>query len=302
MPVPLPNLDDRTYADLMEEMKALIPRYAPEWTDHNESDPGIMLIELFAWLTEALIYRLNRIPEASELRFLELIGADLHQEAGAITDTPDLDDLRAQTVRALKRRWRAITAEDFEELVTDNSDLNIARAKCIPERDLTSSDPAAHCPGHVTVVVVPSASQGESDPVEKVHRFLNERRLITCRHHVIEAGCTAAAVKAEVAGDTSVQKERLKSRVMINLVNFFHPLTGGPGTESDGWPFGRDVYTSEVFQIIEETEGVEHVESLELLAMDSTGIWIDAGDSITVEMNNLVQFDAHESKILIQES
>ena len=74
MPIPLPNLDDRRYSDLVEEMQTLLPRYAQEWTDHNVSDPGIMLIELFAWLTEALIYRLNRIPEASVARMVELLG------------------------------------------------------------------------------------------------------------------------------------------------------------------------------------------------------------------------------------
>src|SRR5690349_4133941 len=52
MPLPLPNLDDRSYTDLVEEARRLIPTYAPEWTNHNPSDPGIMLIELFAYLTE----------------------------------------------------------------------------------------------------------------------------------------------------------------------------------------------------------------------------------------------------------
>ena len=77
MPIPLLNLDDRKFADLFEEMRTLIPRYAPEWTNHNTADPGIMLLELFAWLTEATIYRVNRVPEASKLRFLRLLGAAL---------------------------------------------------------------------------------------------------------------------------------------------------------------------------------------------------------------------------------
>lgn len=75
MSIPLLNLDDRKFTDLVEELRALIPRYAPGWTDHNISDPGIMLIELFAWLTEALLYRVNRVPEASLVRLLELLGA-----------------------------------------------------------------------------------------------------------------------------------------------------------------------------------------------------------------------------------
>lgn len=74
MSIPLPNLDDRRWAELVEEARALIPVYAPEWTDHNIHDPGITLIELFAWLTEANIYSINRIPDRHKRKFLSLIG------------------------------------------------------------------------------------------------------------------------------------------------------------------------------------------------------------------------------------
>jgi Baseplate J-like protein len=74
MPLPLPNLDDRRWADLVEEGRALIPRYAPRWTDHNIHDPGITLLELFAWLTEMSVYRLNRLPERHRRKFLALTG------------------------------------------------------------------------------------------------------------------------------------------------------------------------------------------------------------------------------------
>ena len=70
-----PNLDDRTWQDLVNEMREqLIPRYAPQWTDHNPSDLGITLIELFAWLVEGTIYRLNRVPEKNYIAFLNLLG------------------------------------------------------------------------------------------------------------------------------------------------------------------------------------------------------------------------------------
>jgi WD40 repeat protein len=74
MSIPLPNLDDRQFADLVSEMQARIARYAPEWTNHNVADPGIMLLELFAWLTEAMIYRINRVPEQSRIRFVQTLG------------------------------------------------------------------------------------------------------------------------------------------------------------------------------------------------------------------------------------
>lgn len=73
MSVRLPILDNRSYAQLRDELVARIPVYAPEWTDHHPSDPGITLIELFAFLGENLLYRFNQIPDATKLAFLELL-------------------------------------------------------------------------------------------------------------------------------------------------------------------------------------------------------------------------------------
>jgi predicted phage baseplate assembly protein len=76
MPLQAPNLDDRRFADLVEEGKSRIPRYAPEWTNHNSADPGITLLELFAWLGEIIIYRLNQVPELNYISFLRLLGIE----------------------------------------------------------------------------------------------------------------------------------------------------------------------------------------------------------------------------------
>ena len=71
---PLPNLDDRRWLDLVEEGKALIPALSPAWTDHNASDPGITLLELFAFVAEMDVYQLNRVPDRHRLKFLSLVG------------------------------------------------------------------------------------------------------------------------------------------------------------------------------------------------------------------------------------
>jgi hypothetical protein len=78
MAIPLPNLDDRRWLDLVEEGRALLPLYAPEWTDHNASDPGITLMELLAWVAEMDIYRLNRVPDRHRLLLLALAGVRPH--------------------------------------------------------------------------------------------------------------------------------------------------------------------------------------------------------------------------------
>lgn len=76
MPLESKNLDDRRFNEIVEELKSRIPRYLPEWTDHNLSDPGITLIQLFAWLGEMIIYRLNQVPEKNYIEFLKLIGVE----------------------------------------------------------------------------------------------------------------------------------------------------------------------------------------------------------------------------------
>jgi predicted phage baseplate assembly protein len=76
MPLPAPNLDDRTFQDIVDEAKRLIPRYCPEWTNHNLSDPGVALIELFAWMSEMVLFRMNQVPERLYVHFLNLVGIE----------------------------------------------------------------------------------------------------------------------------------------------------------------------------------------------------------------------------------
>lgn len=80
-----PRIDDRTEQDILGEALARIPRYTPEWTDYNPGDPGVALLELFAWMSEMLIYRLGRVPELNYLKFLELVGIELAPAQPAAT-------------------------------------------------------------------------------------------------------------------------------------------------------------------------------------------------------------------------
>lgn len=64
----------------------MIPQYCPEWTDHNVSDPGVTLIELFAWMTDLLLYRVNQVPDLMYIKFLELIGVKLEEPRAAQTE------------------------------------------------------------------------------------------------------------------------------------------------------------------------------------------------------------------------
>ncbi|MDT4916302.1 MAG: hypothetical protein QOI15_45 [Pseudonocardiales bacterium] len=77
MALPVPNLDDRRFQDLVDDAKRLVQRRCPEWTDHNVSDPGVTLIETFAFMTDQLLFRLNQVPDRMYIKFLEMIGLRL---------------------------------------------------------------------------------------------------------------------------------------------------------------------------------------------------------------------------------
>jgi len=83
MALPVPNLDDRRFQDLVDDAKRLVQQKCPEWTDHNVSDPGVTLIETFAWMTDQVLYRLNRVPDRNYVKFLELIGVRLFPPTAA---------------------------------------------------------------------------------------------------------------------------------------------------------------------------------------------------------------------------
>jgi len=78
-----PKLDDRQFQEIVDEAKSRIPHFCKEWTDHNVSDPGITLIELFAWMTDLLLYRLNQVPDLHYIKFLELLGIKLRETVPA---------------------------------------------------------------------------------------------------------------------------------------------------------------------------------------------------------------------------
>ena len=86
MPLDPPNLDDRTFQDIVDETKRLIPRFTPEWTNHNVSDPGVALIELFAWVSEMVLYRVNQVPDRMYVEFLNLVGIEPFPPSVARTD------------------------------------------------------------------------------------------------------------------------------------------------------------------------------------------------------------------------
>lgn len=118
MPLEVPNLDDRRWADLVEDAQALIPRLAPRWTDHNVHDPGITFIELFAWLAEMQIYQLNRVGEKHREVFGRLAGVRRRLRTPARVDVLAIGDL---TVRVPLPIETQLTPLEGDEIVFETT-------------------------------------------------------------------------------------------------------------------------------------------------------------------------------------
>jgi hypothetical protein len=83
MPIPLPRLDDRDWKQLTRDGKARAQEACPAWTEFHPGDPGVALIEAFAFITDAMLYRLNRVPAKLQIALLNLVGISLRPPAAA---------------------------------------------------------------------------------------------------------------------------------------------------------------------------------------------------------------------------
>lgn len=101
MPLPAPLIDTRNYRALIDETLARVPVHTPEWTNFNPSDPGVTIVQLFAFLTENLIFRANQIPERNRAKFLKLLGIALRSASasrGIVTFENATGAVAAQTL------------------------------------------------------------------------------------------------------------------------------------------------------------------------------------------------------------
>lgn len=128
MYLPTPHLDDRHFQTLVDEAKRMIPHYCPNWTDHNVSDPGVTLIELFAWMTEQFLYRLNQVPDKNFVTFLDLIGVRLQPPQPARGDvTFTLATRPEQHRRVHIPAWTEVATQrtENEEAITFSTDREV---------------------------------------------------------------------------------------------------------------------------------------------------------------------------------
>jgi hypothetical protein len=163
---------------------------------------------------------------------------------------------------------RAVTLKDYERLALQTPGTHIARVSA--RANLHPSFPCFKAPGMVMVIVLPFLPQDRPMPspglLQAVAAYLRRRRIIGTRIEVVAPIYLDVSVQAEVQALPGINKINLQAAVMAALNQFLDPLHGGP--DGSGWPFGRDVYRSEIMRVIDEVPGVDYVASLALIGKD----------------------------------
>lgn len=202
------------------------------------------------------------------------------------SDRETVEEAKVRGPHLIKSRNRAVTASDYEWLTRQASN-GIARAKCLETIDRE---------GDVTVVVVPKLDERRLELTQKlvpstellrrVKHFLDERRLLTTRLHVVRPRYVEVSIEVEVIRTTSGRSEALRNAVERRLRAFLHPLIGG--RDGKGWPFGRNVLKLDLYHVIEDIDGVDVVHRIRLIDEDRRARGHGQVDQVKLRADELV--------------
>jgi hypothetical protein len=216
--------------------------------------------------------------------------------AGGGSDTEPLDRALERGPQMIKHRGRAVTAEDFEWLTRAASQA-IARVKVLP----TFNDQGRFETGWVTVIIVPESPEARPLPSPQlraqVEQYLRDRaaNLVTFPRHVQVTGPTYVAVdvEAELVPTRIELAPQVEATALQHLRQFLHPLTGG--YLNRGWEFGRLPCLSDVYALLEDVGGVDHVGHLAmtLRAVTPTGTTVGEPQRVTEEEPLAVTMPEH---------
>lgn len=199
-------------------------------------------------------------------KLLNCVANPLPAAGGAAAETVAHASGRADLL--VESSDRAVTLEDYERLAVQTPGTQIARVAARP--NLHPSFPCFKAPGMITVIVLPFLPQGRPLPspglLRVVSSYLRRRRIVGTRVEVVAPKYLDLSAQAEVRALSGINKAALRTAVVAALNKFLDPLVGGP--DGTGWPFGRDVYRSEIMRVIDEVPGVDYVASLALIGED----------------------------------
>lgn len=241
----------------------------------------------------------------SDERLLDL---RIEQRAAAVggLDKEALEDAEARARRDLKTQYRAVTDADVEYLALNTPGLRVARARAIPlYAPGVKGYPQVQAPASVSVVVVPYSPSLRPFPsegfVRTVCRHLDRHRLLTTRVHVIGPEYVGVGVRATVKLFAEFGQTETLARVQKSLDDFLRPLPADDNPVGEGWPFGRTVFRSEIYQLIENVEGVDCVEKVTLVA-SGVGVARSAEGNILIPPQSLVYPSGHSIEIVTPQS
>jgi predicted phage baseplate assembly protein len=211
------------------------------------------------------------------------------------SEAEPLSEAKSRARRNLKEITRGITTADFETLTAKTPGIRVARVKVLTQYH--PKFPAIQMPGAVTVVVVPETLPGVQRRLPKpsngflktIYKHLKSRSIISTNLSVIGPEFIEVKVGAVVRVDPRMSAETVRKRVVDALREFLNPLTGGH--DGAGWPFGRPVYKSEIYQLIEGIAGVVCVEQISLFGKSCDSA---QRDRITLRKIGLVYSGEHE--------
>jgi predicted phage baseplate assembly protein len=192
----------------------------------------------------------------------------------------------------LRRRDRAVTAGDFQELALQTPGASIGRAECLPRYYPPTKTPGS--PGVVSVVVwpledrvSPNAPRPDRNALRLVCEWLDKRRLVTTELYVIPPTYRKIAVAVGLQVKPGYGVEAVRRWVELVLRQYTAPLPPF-GPDGQGWPLGRRVYGPELEAAALQVEGVEYLEDLQLAGFDEAAqTWVPG--TVTLEMHEVVE-------------
>ena len=274
-----------SFDEFVREGVSLIPAYAPQWTNHNPSDPGITLLELLAYFSEILAYRALRITPDAKFLLLRLLEGGKTSPAAELVGAPSsrVDEKIRAWVEA-SRVECAVTPGDFEQLAvqvaaTYRNGRPGLRAKCVPGVDLSRAVGTLHpmavdAAADVSVVLAPEPglpSHVGDGLCQHVQQALARRCLLTTRAYVVRAPCLHAFVACRVAPQPGVPLSIVTEAVDAALRLRFDPMQRDDGL-ADAQPFGRPLHLANVAAAIDHAEGVDYVENVFLMRLSMDGV------------------------------
>lgn len=312
----LPDLALKTYKETVDEMIVSIPRYSDKWTNFNPTDPGITIIELLSWISETILYRINRIPDESYVNFLRMVagasGAEYVEKLlNEMTSDPVSDraqiklleflkeiekgnkksvpDIKTEALKFLDSHYRAVTKKDFQQLsieATENEEVKVKRADVDVSMDT----------GRIEIIIVSDINYDidmdakYDEMISKVKNYLYPRRLVGTRIEVKKPEFTPLKMNIEIICLPHARAKTVEKKIKDAIITYLDPLKGGP--DKHGWPYGRSLTVFEIDRIIEETDDVDKTKSV---------IFNDISDLIIQTIKGLIKISPADINIKVEE-